>query len=94
MPTHREKTILTAREVSFPTADQVRNLHGRGTVPGQEQSVSELRTAVENLQEIVSELLMSNQILRMALGNSDESSAFSSPTGSANRSPPHFMQLF
>jgi len=94
MLTHQEETFLTGREVSFPPLGRVHNLEGRGTVPDQEQSVGELLAAVDSLQRIVSELLMKNQILRMALDNSGETPAFSLPTGSANKPLPLLMQLF
>ena len=54
----------TEREhfAQFPAVEQLRSQN-----PAGEQSVDELRAAVTGLQQIVCELLLTNQVLRMAL---------------------------
>jgi hypothetical protein len=67
MPIHQEAGFTATREhvYQFPTAEhQVRS---RNSVREQEQAVDDLRAAVESLQQIVCDLLLRNQVLRMEL---------------------------
>ena len=73
--------LMQATDHKFQPRDIVRN---------QEPSLGELQTAVENLQDLVSELLMRNQILRMALersGEPKESLRLMDPLRSRTRRP-------
>jgi len=59
-------------------------LLSRYPVREQEQTVDDLRATVENLQRAVCELLLKNQILRMALDRDREIVTTSSATGSSS----------
>jgi hypothetical protein len=65
MQIHQEAGFTATREhvYQFPAVEH----QPRNPVREQEQSVEELRAAVESLRQIVCELLLRNQILRMAL---------------------------
>ncbi len=79
MPIHHEVGFTARREhaYQFPAVEHpVRN-----PVREQEQSVVELRAAVESLQQIVCELLLRNQVLRMALDRDREIVTTSSTKG-------------
>ena len=70
------------RVYQIPAADQ--RIWDRNPVREQEQTVADLRTEVENLQRAVCELLLKNQILRMALDRDRESVTTSLATGFSN----------
>lgn len=72
MPIQQEVSFLATPERVYqnPAADQ--RIRNRNPVREQEQSVDDLRAAVENLQQTVCELLLKNQILRMALNRDRE----------------------
>jgi hypothetical protein len=72
MPIHTEVGFTAKREhvYQFPAVEQ--EVRSRNPVREQEQSVDDLRAAVESLQQIVCELLLRNQILRMALDRDSE----------------------
>jgi hypothetical protein len=78
MLTLQEAPISAAREESFPPPGRVHSLRARVAVHDEEQSVGDLRAAVDSLQEIVSELLLRNQMLRMALDQAEQTAAGSS----------------
>jgi hypothetical protein len=79
MPSHQEVCFTATREhvYQFPGVEHT----PRNPVLEQEQSVVELRAAVESLQQIVCDLLLRNQILRMALDRDREIAATSSAKG-------------
>jgi hypothetical protein len=75
MPSHQEVCFTATREhvYQFPGVEHT----PRNPVLEQEQSVVELRAAIESLQQIVCDLLLRNQILRMALYRDKETGATS-----------------
>ena len=79
MPIDQEVGFTTTREhvYQFPAVEH----QPRNPVREQEQSVVELRAAVESLQQIVCELLLRNQVLRMALDRDREIVTTSSTKG-------------
>jgi hypothetical protein len=81
MPIHQEVGFTATREhvYQFPAVEH--QLGSRNPVREQEQSVEDLRAAVESLQQTVCELLLKNQILRMALDRDREIVTTSSATG-------------
>ena len=81
MTNHQEVGFTSTREHvdQIPAAEQrIRNCN---PVRGQEQTADDLRAAVESLQRIVCELLLRNQILRIALDRDREFITTSSATG-------------
>jgi hypothetical protein len=56
-------------------------IRSRNPVREPDQTVDDLRAAIEKLQQTVCELLLKNQILRMALDRDRESVTTSSATG-------------
>jgi hypothetical protein len=79
MPIHHEVGFTATPEhvYQFPAVEP----QPRNPVREQDQSVEELRAAVESLQKIVCELLLRNQILRMALDRDREIVTTSSTKG-------------
>jgi hypothetical protein len=65
MPIHEQVGFMATPERFYQIPAMQHQL--RGPVREQEQSVEDLRASVENLQRIVCELLLRNQILRLAL---------------------------
>lgn len=80
MPIHQEVGFMAAPERLYQIPATQHQLRSRNPVR-EEQSVNDLRAAIENLQQIVCELLLRNQILRMALDRDKESVTTSSATG-------------
>jgi hypothetical protein len=80
MPIHQKVCFIAAleRACQFPAVE--RELRGRNPVRDPEQTVDYLRASVENLQRTVCELLLKNQMLRMALERERESVATSPVT--------------
>jgi hypothetical protein len=81
MAIHPEGGLSTKREhvYQFPAAEH--QLRSRNSVGEQEQSFEDLRAAIESLQQIVCELLLRNQVLRMALDRERQIVTTSSVTG-------------
>lgn len=67
------------RVYRFPAVEQ--QLRNRNLSRGQEESVDDLLAAVESLRQIVCELLLRNQILRLALDRAGETVTTSSIAG-------------
>jgi hypothetical protein len=81
MPIQQEVSFTATPEHvdQFPAVKH--QVGSRNPVREQEQSVGDSRAAVESLQQIVCELLLRNQILRMALDRDSEIVTTSSATG-------------
>ena len=85
MAIRHEVGFMTAPERVSQIPAVEHQLRSRNPVREQEQSVDDLQAAVESLQQIVCELLLRNQILRMALDRDREVVTTSSATGFLNR---------
>ena len=85
MPIHEEVGFMAAQGRFSQIPAMQHQLRSESPVREQEQSVDDLRAAIESLQQIVCELLLRNQILRMALGRDREILTTSSATGFPNR---------
>jgi hypothetical protein len=81
MPIHQEVSFVDTPErvYQIPAAEQ--RIRNRNPIGEQERSVEDLRGTVASLQQIVCELLLRNQILRMALDRDREIVTTSSATG-------------
>jgi hypothetical protein len=90
MPIRQEVSFMATPErvYQIPAADQ--RIPNSNPAREQEQKVEDLRTEIENLQQTVCELLLKNQILRMALDRDRESVTTSSATGFSNG---HFREF-
>jgi hypothetical protein len=85
MAIHEEVGFMATQGRSYQIPAMQHQLRSGSPVREQEQSVDDLRAAIESLQQIVCELLLRNQILRMALGRDREIVTTSSATGFPNR---------
>lgn len=85
MAIHQEVGVMTTPERIYQIPAAEHQLRSRNPVREQEQSVQDLQAAVESLQQIVCELLLRNQILRMALDRDREIVTTSSARGFPNR---------
>ena len=85
MAIHQEVGFMTTPERVYQIPAVEHQLRSRNPVREEEQSVHDLQAAVESLQQIVCELLLRNQILRMALDRDREIVTTSSATGFPNR---------
>lgn len=83
MPIHQEGGSTARREHVYQVPAAEHQHRGRNSVSENEQSIEELRAAVESLQQTVCELLLRNQILRMALDRNSEVDSTFSATGLA-----------
>jgi hypothetical protein len=85
MAIHEEVGFMTAQGRFRQIPAMQHQLRSGSPVREQEQSADDLRAAIESLQQIVCELLLGNQILRMALDRNREIVTTSSATGFPNR---------
>jgi hypothetical protein len=84
MPIHREVSFMATPERVYQIPAVEQPIRNRNSVREHERTVDDLRAAVENLQQTVCELLLKNQILRMALDRDREIVTTSSATGFPN----------
>jgi hypothetical protein len=81
MPIPPDGGSSTNREHVYQIPAVENQLRTRNPVREQEQSVDDLRATIESLQQIVCDLLLTNQILRMALDRDREIVITSSAKG-------------
>jgi hypothetical protein len=81
MPIHQEVSFTAAPERVYQALAVEHRIRNCNPVRDQEQTADDLRVAVESLQQIVCELLLRNQILRIALDRDREFVTSSSATG-------------
>jgi hypothetical protein len=88
MPIHQEFFSIAKPERAYQIPAVEERIRNRNPVREQDQSVDELSAVVDNLQRIVCELLLKNQILRMALVRVGEIVPTSQASGLPNGWPP------
>ena len=81
MAIHEEVGFMAPQGRSCQIPAMQHQLRSGNPVREQEPSVDDLRAAIESLQQIVCDLLLRNQILRMALDRDREIGATSSAKG-------------
>jgi len=84
MPIHQGVSFMDTPERVYQILAADERILNRNPVREQEQTVDDLRTEIENLQQTVCELLLKNQILRMALDRDREIITTSSATRFSN----------